>query len=293
MCFATLTSLETLLAHPSFPSHVSSRINRVLGIEKVRKRYKTFEARRQLFAQYDVFLCDKRIISSLPRVLGKSFYAAGTKRPIPVDLTAGLPAPARGPKDRLKPKPKPSRDAEPRVGLPDAVARELESALRSTSINLSPSAQISIKVGKASMTPAQVAANVEALIPQFVDRFVRQGWQSVRAIHLKGSRTMSLPIWLTAELWADEQDVLEDTNEERAITTEKPKRTNEMKRKWDEWEEELMDDDELAELRAMRADRKKKRRTQDVDSNDGALGKNARRSLKHGIMGTIEAVTAA
>lgn len=65
-----------------------------------------------------------------------------------------------------------------------------------------------MRVGLASFTPEQLAANIEAMMAAFVAKFV--GWRNVKSVHIKGPNTMALPIWLAQELWLDEGMVLEE-----------------------------------------------------------------------------------
>ncbi len=58
---------------------------KVIGISKLRSKYKPFEAKRQLCASYDLFLADERVIELLPPLLGKTFFGK-KKHPIPIDL---------------------------------------------------------------------------------------------------------------------------------------------------------------------------------------------------------------
>ncbi|EGP90681.1 uncharacterized protein MYCGRDRAFT_103105, partial [Zymoseptoria tritici IPO323] len=71
-------------AENGFPADVADKVKRVIGMEKLKAKYKSYESKRQLFGEYDVFLADDRIITYLPGVLGKVFYKGGSKRPIPV-----------------------------------------------------------------------------------------------------------------------------------------------------------------------------------------------------------------
>ncbi|KAG0331563.1 hypothetical protein BG004_001614 [Podila humilis] len=61
-------------------------VNKVIGVSKLRAKYKPYEAKRQLCASYGMFLADARVVTVLPKLLGKSFYLK-KKQPIPVDLT--------------------------------------------------------------------------------------------------------------------------------------------------------------------------------------------------------------
>lgn len=46
------------------------KIAKVIGLSKLRTKHESFEAKRQLCAQYDLFLADDRILSYLPKLLG-------------------------------------------------------------------------------------------------------------------------------------------------------------------------------------------------------------------------------
>jgi len=51
-------------------------VNRVVGIEKLKGKFKSFEARRALLHENALFLADDRVIPLLPRLLGKIFFTA-------------------------------------------------------------------------------------------------------------------------------------------------------------------------------------------------------------------------
>ncbi len=61
-------------------------IAKVVGLSKLRTKYESHEAKRELCKLYDLFLADERILPSLPKLIGKSFFKK-KKQPIPVDLT--------------------------------------------------------------------------------------------------------------------------------------------------------------------------------------------------------------
>lgn len=50
-------------------------ITKVIGISKLRKKYKEYEAKRLLCNSYDLFLADDRVLPLLPKLLGKTFFA--------------------------------------------------------------------------------------------------------------------------------------------------------------------------------------------------------------------------
>ncbi|KAF7326917.1 hypothetical protein MVEN_02585600 [Mycena venus] len=61
-------------------------ISRVVGIEKLKGKFKPFEARRMLLKENGLFLADERIVPLLPKLLGVKWFEA-KKQPIPVCLT--------------------------------------------------------------------------------------------------------------------------------------------------------------------------------------------------------------
>ncbi|OCK83520.1 ribosomal protein L1 [Lepidopterella palustris CBS 459.81] len=228
---------KDLIADPSFPTSISSRIARVIGISKLKLKYKSYESRRQLFAEYDVFLADDRIVTSMPLILGKIFYKTTAKRPVPVNLTAGVKSWKDGEGNKVKS----TRENEKAVGTPAAVAREIETALSAALVHLSPSVSTAVRVAKGNMAPEAIAENVEAVVKTLTEKFVPKGWRGVRSFHIKTPTSTALPIWLADELWVDDEDVLE----EKWKPAEAPKnKVNETKRKWEEWEDELLDDED-------------------------------------------------
>ncbi|TIA13309.1 ribosomal protein L1 [Aureobasidium pullulans] len=213
---------KDIIASERFPAQLSSRINRVLGTEKLKAKYKTYESRRQLFAEYDIFLADDRIITRLPNLLGKVFYGTGAKRPIPVAMQ-GKPENARDEAGNKRVKLSEGGDKLKRSEItPEALAHEIERAVGAALVHLAPSTNVSIRVGKSSMTADQVAANVDAVVTGLTEKYIPKGWRNIRSLHVKGPNTAALPIWLADELWEDEADVLEKLPE--PVVKDKKKR---------------------------------------------------------------------
>lgn len=206
-------AFKNIVAHPSFPTELAPRITRIIGISKLKARYKSYESRRQLLAEHDIFLADSRIVTMLPNTLGKIFYK-GSKRPMPVNLEPSKLR-DRTTGKRRKPVSSASDESARAVASPSAFAQEIERALSSTQVHLSPSATTAVRVGLASFTPEQVTANVEAVVNGMVARFVSHGWPNVRSVHIKGPNTLALPIWLADTLWVEENDVLEEPEAKR------------------------------------------------------------------------------
>ena len=218
-------SVKDVIASPSFPASVASRITRVIGIKKLKLRYKTFESRRQLFSEHTIFLADDRIVTLLPKLLGKVFYSS-SRRPVPINLTPPKEKGANG-----KPTPHARDSLAKVVASPKQIAREVERSLACTQVQISPSVSVSVRVGLSSFTASQVAENIEAVVEGLVSRFVPKGWRNVRSIHIKGTSTTPLPIWQAQELWVEATDVLEEEDAKAAQIRENQKGT---KRKGEE-----------------------------------------------------------
>ncbi|KAL8765238.1 MAG: hypothetical protein Q9209_007631 [Squamulea sp. 1 TL-2023] len=197
------------ITQPSFPAALSSRITKVIGISKLKARYQPFESKRQLLNDHDIFLADDRVITMLPKVLGKVFYQS-PKKPIPVNLAPYKEMNVSG--RRVAPK---AADDKTKTLAPALhIAKELEKTINCALVHLSPSNNTSVRVGYSSFTTQQIADNVEAVVAGLVERFIPQGWRNIRAVNIKGPNTMALPIWLADELWVDEADMLEKEEEE-------------------------------------------------------------------------------
>ena len=47
-----------------------AKVAKVIGLSKLRSKFESHKAKRNLCAQYDLFLADDRIIPSLPKLIG-------------------------------------------------------------------------------------------------------------------------------------------------------------------------------------------------------------------------------
>ncbi|KAH7384749.1 ribosomal protein L1p/L10e family-domain-containing protein [Cadophora sp. MPI-SDFR-AT-0126] len=227
ICLITADPQRTykdLLQDPTFPPGLAARITKVVGVAKLKKKYNQYEAQRKLYAEHDVFLADDRIITQLTKLLGKTFYKGTTKRPIPVDIAE--PAPKENGK-RVKSSGiggDGERKGEGKTGgrgvaSAKAVAAEIEKALSSAVVSLTPSTQTAVRVGYSSWSAEKLAANVEAVALGLIENHVPKKWRGVRSILVKGPETAALPIWLADELWVDEKDVLGE-EEAKKITAQ-------------------------------------------------------------------------
>jgi ribosome biogenesis protein UTP30 len=216
---------KNIVASEKFPAALRARITRVIDVTKLKAKYKQYEAQRMLFSEHDIFLGDERIINRLPGLLGKTFYKTTAKRPIPVFLQSKAPK-----VDGKRAKRQKTEDGI-NCGTPADIAAEIEKASSAALVNLSPSTNTAIRVGNAGFSANKIAENVDAVVNALVEKWVPQKWKNVRSIYVKGPDTISLPIWLTDELWMDEKDVIADADEKAGLLKAQEKANIGRKRK--------------------------------------------------------------
>ncbi|PGH05791.1 ribosome biogenesis protein UTP30 [Blastomyces parvus] len=269
-------AVKDVIADPQFPATLSSRITKVIGYTKLKTKYKSFESRRRLLSEHDVFLADDRIIMRLVETLGKIFYKS-SKRPVPIRIAEVQKVGGKRVKkeDRKRP---PTDEKYSAVASPAIVAKEIEKTLASVPVHLASAATTSVRVGSANFTPEKLVENVEAVVQGMTEKYVSKGWRNIKALHLKGANTMAMPIWLASELWVDEGDVREDedpkaiegskkTGKKRKSTGE-PEPAKSKKPKTAEKEED--DDAELIASRKAKLQAQKARALSDGDQVNGS-----------------------
>ncbi|ERF69827.1 hypothetical protein EPUS_08028 [Endocarpon pusillum Z07020] len=204
-------AVKDVVADPTFPASLSARIGKVIGYSKLKAKYHSFESRRQLLAEHDVFLADDRIITRLVDTLGKIFYKDSAKRPIPIRIAQLEKIDGK----RVKPANKNLRagDQSATVASPPIVAKEIQSALNAVPVSLRPGTNAAVRVGRASFTPTQLSENITTVASAMIDRYVARGWRNVKGIHIKSPNSAALPIWLADDLWVADDDVVKDGEE--------------------------------------------------------------------------------
>ncbi|PGH15396.1 hypothetical protein AJ80_05580 [Polytolypa hystricis UAMH7299] len=201
-------AVKDVVADPAFPKSLSSRITKVIGFSKLKAKYQSFESRRQLLGEHDIFLADDRIITRLVDALGKIFYKS-TKRPIPIRIEEIQKVDGKRVKKEDKKRPA-TDERHSAVAGPEIVAKEIERTLHSVSVHLAPATTVAVRVANASFSPEQVVENLEAVVTGMIEKHVSKGWRNIKAIHIKGPNTMALPVWLASELWVEDTDVREN-----------------------------------------------------------------------------------
>lgn len=205
-------ALKSAVADDEFPKDLSTRITKIIGLTKLKARYKSFEQRRALRDEYDIFLADDRIANRLPEALGKVFYKGTSKRPIPVDLASHKRE--DGKRQNQEKGKKKSDDRAAAVAPPKIVAKEIVRGINTVPVNLKPGTSVAVRVGLGSFSAEQLAENTEAVVNNIIEKHVVKGWRNVKSVHVKSPTSAALPIWLADELWAEEETVQEAQGEE-------------------------------------------------------------------------------
>jgi len=142
-------------------THPVPGITKVIGIDKLRRNYKSLEAKRALADAFDLFLCDYNCVEMMPKILGKVFYQQKKKIPIPVKI-------------RQEPK------------------AMLEKAINGTPMRIPSGPCIGIKIGRCGMTEEQLVANAVAVIKGVVANV----WDNpVQSITVQATDAPALPVW--------------------------------------------------------------------------------------------------
>jgi ribosome biogenesis protein UTP30 len=220
-------AVKNAVADPSFPPHLSSRIDKIIGFSKLKARYHSFEAKRQLRDEFDIFLADDRIVTRLVGELGKTFYKGSTKRPIPVNLAqTEKDENGKRVKATLPRKINPKDDKAALVASPTIVAAEIERAMDCVPVSLKPGTNVSVRIGLASFTPTQLSDNMKAAAEAIIEKHVVKGWRNVKSILVKSPTSTALPIWLADDMWVDEERIIK----EELIKAETEKKERKRKR---------------------------------------------------------------
>jgi len=145
--------------------HAVPGITKVIGLDKLKRNYKTAEAKRALADAFDLFLCDSRIMAMMPKLLGTTFYEKNLKRPIPVRLKLQDPAP------------------------------NLHNAIAGTTLRVPSGPCLGVRFGRCSMGEEHLLANAAAVI-SFVTKYLVKN--PVQTISVQATDSPALPVWRRA-----------------------------------------------------------------------------------------------
>jgi ribosomal protein L1 len=138
-------------------------LSKVIGLQKLRKKYARYEDRRKLCAGFDLFLCDDRILPLMPKALGKTFFEK-KKHPIPVKVTG------------------------------KSVHKCITKARDSTYFYLGWGPCSAVRIAKTTMTVDEVVENIMAGVKAVVEHIPKK-MKGIQAIHIKTEDSIALPIY--------------------------------------------------------------------------------------------------
>jgi len=144
-------------------------IKKILTLDSLRTKHKSFAQRRVLLQKYSLFLADDRITPMLTSALGKHFLQA-KKQPLGVNL---------GQKGEV---------------LPVTLIK----ALSCTRLVLNSGNCITIPAGHTTMSVDKLSANFMAVIAGAVAKIPKQ-WANIRGIHCKTATSTALPLYYGLE----------------------------------------------------------------------------------------------
>lgn len=146
--------------------HPVPGVTKVIGIDKLKRNYKTPDLKRALADSFDLFLCDTRVVEFMPGILGKVFYTSKLKRPIDV---------------RLK-----EEEENPTASL--------QQAMRATPFRVPSGPCIGVKIGWCSMSEEELVKNAAAVIAAVPKiKYIRSN--PVQTIQLQATNAPALPVW--------------------------------------------------------------------------------------------------
>ncbi|PNH06723.1 Ribosomal L1 domain-containing protein 1 [Tetrabaena socialis] len=140
-------------------------VAKVVDTTKLRTKYESHEAKRKLCKSFDLFLADDRVLPSLPKLIGKSFFKK-KKQPIPIDLRKSN------------------------------WAAEVKKACACTYLFKGSGTCINIKVARSSFTAQQVEDNIHAALCAGVQHMPKK-WANVQGVFLKTADSVALPLFQT------------------------------------------------------------------------------------------------
>lgn len=190
----------------------STTVRKVVGLSKLRSKFKTFESLRQLRDDHDLILADDRIIPSLRTALGSTFLRSRTKIPIPVRLARKTGEPASQ----------------------ETIEKEVKKAVEATYVHLSQTNSTNVRVGLARHSVEQLVENLLFSINHIITEkhIVKAGWKGIRGVYIKSDFSASLPLYLAPTLHEGEKDMItvEQRNEDKKVSEEKKKEREERKK---------------------------------------------------------------
>lgn len=183
-------------AYASLMQSACPKIHKVMGVSKLAKEYKQFEAKRQLSHQFQLFLADKRVLELLPSMLGKSFFQK-KKLPLAIDLKRYINNTSVNKVIELNGQDEASVDAESVMEKEkvEALRAEVDRLLKCSSFYLTQATSHSLRIGHCDMSENELADNIEMALEGISKVLPYGGWLNIQSVHVKTSDSIALPLY--------------------------------------------------------------------------------------------------
>lgn len=227
-------------------------VDRVVGVTKLKGKFKPYEARRALKNEYDIILGQEEVIPMLPKLLGKAFYGSLASVPLSVRFAR---------KDQIS---------------AEAAQKQLDNILGSTWYTLPGSTKLSIRVGTSGQKPEEVAENVKAVVEHFTGGVV-DGLEALRTITLKTADSPALPVYETTQLYTEEDIGTADAAKGESESAKRKREDKEL----DALLAEVADEEEIVEYNKNELKRRKTKGKQAKDTSKGKPESEAEPEAEH------------
>lgn len=157
-------------------------LSQIYTLTQIKKEFKPFEKRRELYSSFDLFLVDDALMNLMPTALGKIFYgSSNNKSPLPIRVG--------------------STSNSNQISI-TTLKNQVEKSLNSTYFLPPMGVNVSIKFGALSNDEDMLFANLNDVLATFES-------DSIKSIMMKSTDSPALPLFYTDKLYS-EADVAED-----------------------------------------------------------------------------------
>lgn len=158
-------------------------LSEIVTVKELKTKYQSYESRRKLLNDFDIFLTDSSIANMIPKLLGKIFFKS-SKTPLTIQIT----------------------DHEKKLSI-EKLIKNFNKALNSVGYMLPMGINLGFKLGMLGQNIDYLKENIQTIL-KFLQKF------PIRVIHLKLKDSPSLPIYITDKVY-NEEDILKP-NEDAA-----------------------------------------------------------------------------
>lgn len=157
-------------------------VSKVISVGKLKRKYGTYEQKRQLADSYQVFVADERVVQMLPSLLGKKFCQK-RKLPMPINLKRVILNAQAGTVERMQ------QAYDELYKYAHLVVPYYAPGSKESTGTMS-----SVKIGHCGMDSYELAENAMAAVEQVV-KHTPAGWQNVHQLLLKTVKSVPLPLY--------------------------------------------------------------------------------------------------